>query len=114
MSVVFFPRKNGVFICWLPRSQYECSRRQQLAARMPAKAKQDLLEWDPSQEVSAYIERVVTNEYSVPPSSTPTSKSKLPMTTHSMNISCCGGRVCMGIDSHLKWTRAENFLHPWT
>ncbi len=39
---------------------------QQLAARMPAKAKQDLLEWDPSQEVSAYIERVVTNEYSVP------------------------------------------------
>jgi hypothetical protein len=39
---------------------------EQLAARMPAKAKQDLLEWDPSLEVSAYIEKVVTNEFSIP------------------------------------------------
>ena len=39
---------------------------EQLAARMPGKAKKDLLEWDPSQEVSAYIGRVVTNEFSIP------------------------------------------------
>ena len=39
---------------------------EQLAARMPGKAKKDLLEWDPSWEVSAYIEQVVTNEISIP------------------------------------------------
>ncbi len=38
---------------------------EQLAARMPDKAKQDLLEWDPSLEVSAYLGRVVTNEFSI-------------------------------------------------
>jgi spermidine synthase len=38
----------------------------QLAARLPGKAKKDLLEWDPSQEVSAYIGRVVSNEISIP------------------------------------------------
>jgi hypothetical protein len=33
---------------------------------MPGKAKQDLLEWDPSLEVSAYIGLVITNELSIP------------------------------------------------
>jgi spermidine synthase len=37
----------------------------QLAARMPENARKDLLEWDPSQEVSVYIERVVSNELSI-------------------------------------------------
>ena len=38
----------------------------QLAARMPESAKKDLLEWDDSQDVPAYIGRVVNNEFSVP------------------------------------------------
>jgi spermidine synthase len=38
----------------------------QLAARMPAAAKSDLLEWDNSQNVPAYLNLVITNEYSIP------------------------------------------------
>ena len=38
----------------------------QLAARMPESAKKDLLEWDDSQDVPAYIGRVVNNEFLVP------------------------------------------------
>jgi spermidine synthase len=38
----------------------------QLAARMPAGAQQDLLEWNGSKDASAYFARVVTNEYAVP------------------------------------------------
>jgi predicted membrane-bound spermidine synthase len=38
----------------------------QLAARMPESAKQDLLEWNDSREVPAYIGRVVGNEFLVP------------------------------------------------
>jgi hypothetical protein len=38
----------------------------QLAARMPASAKKDLLEWADSQDASAYLAKVVTNEYSLP------------------------------------------------
>jgi len=37
-----------------------------LADRMPGKAKQDLLEWTKSQTATAYLDRVVTNEYSLP------------------------------------------------
>jgi spermidine synthase/MFS family permease len=43
----------------------------QLAARMPAGAKKDLLEWNNSQDVPAYLGRVITNEYSVPLSLNP-------------------------------------------
>jgi spermidine synthase/MFS family permease len=50
---------------------------EQLAARMPDKAKQDLLEWDPSLEVSAYMEQVVTNEISVPTILNPDPKVKI-------------------------------------
>ena len=38
----------------------------QLAARMPESAKKDLLEWNDSQDVPAYIGRVVNNEFFVP------------------------------------------------
>jgi len=38
----------------------------QLAARMPESAKKDLLEWDDSQDVTAYIGRVVGCEFFVP------------------------------------------------
>jgi len=38
----------------------------QLAARMPESAKQDLLEWNDSQDAPAYIGRVIKNEVSVP------------------------------------------------
>ncbi|HTB86151.1 MAG TPA: hypothetical protein VK742_21065 [Candidatus Sulfotelmatobacter sp.] len=38
----------------------------QLAARMPAAAKKDLLEWDDSTNAAAYLARVITKEYSVP------------------------------------------------
>jgi spermidine synthase len=38
----------------------------QLAARMPASAKKDLLEWADSQDASAYLAKVITNEYSLP------------------------------------------------
>jgi spermidine synthase len=38
----------------------------QLAARMPESAKKDLLEWYDSQDVPAYIGRVVNSEYFVP------------------------------------------------
>jgi hypothetical protein len=39
----------------------------QLAARMPANAKKDLLEWNNSKDAAAYLGQVTTNEYSVPP-----------------------------------------------
>jgi spermidine synthase len=38
----------------------------QLAARMPATAKQDLLEWNNSQNAAGYLALVTTNEYSLP------------------------------------------------
>jgi spermidine synthase len=38
----------------------------QLADRMPAGAKNDLLEWNNSQNAPAYLARVITNEYSLP------------------------------------------------
>jgi spermidine synthase len=38
----------------------------QLAARMPAAAKKDLLEWDDSTNAAAYLAGVTTKEYSVP------------------------------------------------
>jgi spermidine synthase len=38
----------------------------QLADRMPADAKKDLLEWTDSQGAPAYLGRVITNEYSIP------------------------------------------------
>ncbi len=43
----------------------------QLAARMPAAAKKDLLEWNDSQDAAAYLARVITNEVSVPSSLNP-------------------------------------------
>jgi spermidine synthase len=43
----------------------------QLAARMPAGAKKDLLEWNNSQDAPAYLARVITNEYSIPLSLNP-------------------------------------------
>jgi len=43
----------------------------QLAARMPAGAKKDLLEWNNSQDAVAYLARVTTNEISVPASLNP-------------------------------------------
>jgi spermidine synthase len=43
----------------------------QLAARMPDSAKKDLLEWNRSQDATAYLEEVVTNEYSTPLSLNP-------------------------------------------
>jgi spermidine synthase len=39
---------------------------QQLAARMPEAAKKDLMEWNDSKDVSAYLASVVTNEISIP------------------------------------------------
>jgi spermidine synthase len=39
----------------------------QLAARMPADAKKDLLEWDDSQDAPTYLAQVITNEYTIPP-----------------------------------------------
>jgi spermidine synthase len=39
---------------------------QQLAARMPETAKKDLVEWNDSKDVPAYLDRVVTNEISIP------------------------------------------------
>ena len=39
----------------------------QLAARMPAGAKNDFLEWNHTQDAPAYLGRVITNEYSLPP-----------------------------------------------
>jgi hypothetical protein len=38
----------------------------QLADRMPADAKKDLLEWNNSQDATAYLGKVITNEYSIP------------------------------------------------
>jgi hypothetical protein len=38
----------------------------QLAARMPESAKKDLVEWNDSKDVPAYLGQVLTNEYSVP------------------------------------------------
>ena len=38
----------------------------QLAARMPERAKRDLLEWNSSEDATAYLGRVVANEVSVP------------------------------------------------
>jgi len=38
----------------------------QLAARMPESARQDLLEWNTSKDAPAYLNQVLTNEYSVP------------------------------------------------
>ena len=38
----------------------------QLADRMPASAKKDLLEWNNSQDAAAYLGQVTTNEYSIP------------------------------------------------
>lgn len=43
----------------------------QLAARMPAAAKRDLLEWNDSQDAPAYLARVTTNEFSIPLSLNP-------------------------------------------
>jgi spermidine synthase len=43
----------------------------QLAARMPDSAKKDLLEWNRSQNATAYLETVMTNEFSVPLSLNP-------------------------------------------
>jgi spermidine synthase len=43
----------------------------QLAARMPDSAKKDLLEWNQFQDATAYLEGVITNEYSVPSSLNP-------------------------------------------
>jgi spermidine synthase len=43
----------------------------QLAARMPADAKKDLLEWNNSQDAPAYLARVITNECSIPSSLNP-------------------------------------------
>jgi len=43
----------------------------QLAARMPAAAKKDLLEWNDSQDAPAYLAGVITNELSVPASLNP-------------------------------------------
>lgn len=40
---------------------------EQLAARMPARAKEDLLEWAPDQSAPAYLKRVLDNE--IPPDS---------------------------------------------
>jgi spermidine synthase len=37
----------------------------QLADRMPAGAKKDLLEWNTSQDATAYLDQVITNEYSI-------------------------------------------------
>jgi spermidine synthase/MFS family permease len=37
-----------------------------LAARMPIAAQKDLLEWDQSADISAYVAGVVTNEYNIP------------------------------------------------
>jgi hypothetical protein len=38
----------------------------QLAARMPERARRDLLEWNDSQDAPAYLGTVVSNEVSVP------------------------------------------------
>jgi spermidine synthase len=43
----------------------------QLIARMPDAAKKDLLEWHDSQDATAYLARVITNECSVPLSLNP-------------------------------------------
>jgi spermidine synthase len=43
----------------------------QLAARMPDRAKKDLLEWNHTQDATAYLAEVITNEYSVPLSLNP-------------------------------------------
>ncbi len=37
-----------------------------LAARMPAKARQDLVEWNEQPDAAAYLASVITNEYSLP------------------------------------------------
>ncbi len=38
----------------------------QMAARMPAAAREDLLEWNASKDAPAYLGRVLTNEYFIP------------------------------------------------
>ncbi len=42
-----------------------------MAARMPAAAREDLLEWNASKDAPAYLGRVLTNEYFIPASLNP-------------------------------------------
>jgi len=44
---------------------------ERLAARMPDAAKKDLLEWNDSKNVQAYLGLVISNEYSIPISLNP-------------------------------------------
>ena len=62
-----FPSVNGWGIHLLAsREPIEKLTPAQLAARMPAAAQTDLLEWSGSQDAPGYLARVITNEYSVP------------------------------------------------
>jgi hypothetical protein len=39
---------------------------EQLTARMPESAKEDLVEWNDSKDAMAYLNKVITNEVSIP------------------------------------------------
>jgi spermidine synthase len=62
-----FPSVEGWGVHMLASMEpIESLNAQQLAARMPESAKKDLMEWNDSKNIAAYLERVVTREISIP------------------------------------------------
>jgi len=62
-----FPSINGWGIHLLASMEpIEQLDAEQLTARMPESAKKDLVEWNDSKDAAAYLNQVLTNEYSIP------------------------------------------------
>jgi spermidine synthase len=62
--VRFFPSVDGWGLHMLGSMEpIESLEPRALVARMPVKARQDLLEWNGSKDATAYLSRVITNEY---------------------------------------------------